>query len=313
MRASASPSKCKREIDRAVDDAPRVAISRCPRYFLPDFVLPFRSVPESDQLLTCDAQRRFGGVVRLYGAAGADRLRAAHVTVIGIGGVGSWAAEALARSAVGKLTLIDLDHVAESNTNRQIHALDDEYGRAKVDAMAQRCRAINPDVHIVCVEEFVSPDNVAAIVPACDVVIDCIDQVSAKAALLAHCRRGKQTAITCGAAGGRTDPTRIRWADLARAVGDPLLAKVRYRLRREHGFARERDGRVPPFGITAVYSDEPVRRPIAACGVEATETVPGHGLACSGYGSSVAVTAPLGFAAAAWTLNRLTGDPARAA
>ncbi len=256
------------------------------------------------------AERRFAGVGRLHGAAALARFRAAHVVVIGIGGVGSWAAEALARSAVGRLTLIDLDHIAESNTNRQIHALGDAYGRAKVQAMAERIGAINPACRVDCIEEFVDADNAGTLLPAADLVLDCIDQVAAKAALLAWCRRQRIAAITCGAAGGRLDPTRIRSDDLARVAGDPLLAKVRYRLRREYGFPRESEaGKVRRFGLTAVFSDEPVRAPRTdGDGTEAAAAT--GGLACSGYGSSVTVTAPMGFVAAALALHQLArSDP----
>jgi tRNA threonylcarbamoyladenosine dehydratase len=256
-----------------------------------------------------DLARRFAGVARLHGVAALQRFAAAHVVVVGIGGVGSWAAEALARSAVGRLTLIDLDHIAESNTNRQIHALESTYGQAKVQAMALRIAAINPACAVGVVEDFVTPDNVAQRVPAADAVIDCIDQVDAKAALLAWCVRQGIAVVSCGAGGGRIDPTRIRSADLARASGDPLLAKLRHRLRREHGFPREgSSGRVHKFGVMAVFSDEPVQLPRRD-----DPTVPGtattQGLACSGYGSSVTVTAPLGFAAAALVLQRLAGTP----
>jgi tRNA A37 threonylcarbamoyladenosine dehydratase len=258
-----------------------------------------------------DLVRRFSGVSRLHGAAAFARLQAAHAVVVGIGGVGSWAAEALARSAVGAITLIDLDHVAESNTNRQIHALGDAYGQAKVAAMAARILVINPACRVRQIEEFVTPDNVEALVDSGDVVIDCIDQVIAKAALVAHCRRRGLPVVTCGAAGGRLDPTRIRTADLARATGDPLVARLRYRLRREHGFPREDSaGRVRRFGVVAVYSDEPVQLPRADtdnCDVAAATVL--QGLACSGYGSSVTVTAPLGFAAAAQALSLLTRQP----
>lgn len=258
-----------------------------------------------------DLVRRFSGVSRLHGAAAFARLQAAHAVVVGIGGVGSWAAEALARSAVGAITLIDLDHVAESNTNRQIHALGDTYGQAKVAAMAARILAINPACRVRQIEEFVTPGNVEALFDSGDVVIDCIDQVNAKAALVAHCRRRGLPVVTCGAAGGRVDPTRIRSADLARASGDPLLAKLRYRLRREHGFPREDSGgRIRRFGVVAVYSDEPVQLPQAdtgSCDLSAATVV--QGLACSGYGSSVTVTAPLGFAAAAQALTVLTHEP----
>lgn len=251
-----------------------------------------------------DPARRFGGVARLYGTAAAERIGRAHAVVVGVGGVGSWAAEALARCGIGALTLIDLDHVAESNTNRQIHALGDAYGRPKVAAMAERIRAIHPGCRVVEVEDFVSPENVAALIPhAADVVVDCVDQVSAKVALIAFARRHGPFVVTCGAAGGRRDPLRIRSADLARAAGDPLLAKVRYRLRRYHGFARDQGGRVPRFGVPAVYSDEPVRPPAPTSAQPARRFV--AGLACSGYGSTVTVTAPMGFAAAALALQRL--------
>ena len=245
-----------------------------------------------------DLERRFGGVARLYGEAAFERFRQAHVAVVGIGGVGSWAAEALARSAIGAITLIDLDHIAESNANRQIHALGDEFGKAKVVAMAERIAAIHPACRVTQVEAFITPENVATLLPRADIVLDCIDHVAAKAALIAHCRAQRIEIITCGAAGGRVDPTRIRHDDLARVQGDPLLSKVRYRLRRHYGFPRERTARVPKFHVEAIFSDEPVHLPAAACD-------PGAGLACMGYGSTVAVTAPLGFAAAACALRSL--------
>lgn len=248
-----------------------------------------------------DLERRFGGVARLYGDAAATRLRAAHAVVIGLGGVGSWAAEALARCGLGRLTLIDLDHVALSNTNRQIQALGDEYGKAKVTVMAERIRAIHPAVRVDTVEEFIDAGNVAALLPAADVVLDCIDQVVAKAALVVHCRAQRLPLVCCGAGGGRLDPTRLRRGDLARIEGDPLLAKLRHRLRREHGYPRiDARGRVPAFGVTAVYSDEPVRRP-SVCEGDAFA----GGLACAGYGSNVMVTASLGMAAAAVAVDLL--------
>lgn len=255
---------------------------------------------ETRSLADADLERRFGGIERLYGSAAYARLRAAHVVVIGLGGVGSWAAEALARSAVGRLTLIDLDHVAESNTNRQVHALGDEFGKAKVAAMAARIAAINPVAQVTCLEEFIAPENAMTLVPACDAVLDCIDQVAPKAALIAACRTRGIAIFTSGAGGGRVDPTRIRSGDLAHAEGDPLLAKVRYRLRRHHGFARERVSadqriRVSKFGVTAIYSDEQVRGKASG----------GAALACAGYGSVVTVTASLGLALAACALQRI--------
>jgi tRNA A37 threonylcarbamoyladenosine dehydratase len=257
-----------------------------------------------------DLSRRFGGVTRLLGEPAHARLRAARVAVVGVGGVGSWAAEALARCGVERITLIDLDHVAQSNTNRQIQALGDEFGKAKVIAMAQRIDAINPRARVTCVEEFITEQNVADLIRDLDMVLDCIDQVSAKAALIAHARAIGLGIVTCGAAGGRTDPTRIRCADLARALGDPLLAKVRYRLRRRYGFARESSKRRPLFGIDAIYSDEPVRKPAPSSSSSSPSgrgpDEVASGLACAGYGSSVAVTAPFGFAAAARAIERIT-------
>ena len=258
-----------------------------------------------------DAARRFAGVVRLYGEAAAERFRRAHVVVVGMGGVGSWAAEALARSAVGQLTLVDLDHVAESNTNRQIHALGDAYGKAKVDAMAERLVAINPGCRIRAVDEFATVENAASLVTGADVVLDCIDQVLAKAALIAAARVAGVNVVTCGAAGGRLDPTRIRCDDLARLTGDPLLAKVRHKLRRDYGFPRDGGKRPARFGVTGVYSDEPLQRPALECDSEG-RPVPGAALACAGYGSSVVVTAAMGFVAAGQALAMLSALPRRA-
>jgi tRNA A37 threonylcarbamoyladenosine dehydratase len=253
-----------------------------------------------------DLVRRFAGVTRLYGEEAAARFRAAHAVVVGLGGVGSWAAEALARSAVGRLTLVDLDHVAESNTNRQIHALGDAYGKAKVDAMADRLAAINPACRLHAVDAFAAPDNAASLVAGADVVLDCIDQVVAKAALIAAARATAVPVVTCGAAGGRTDPTRIRCDDLGRLAGDPLLAKVRHKLRRDHGFPPLQGGRAPKFGVVGVYSDEPLRRPAPVCDADG-HAVPGAALACAGYGSGVVVTATMGFVAAAQALAVLAG------
>lgn len=248
-----------------------------------------------------DFNRRFSGVRRLYGEAGLARLQAAHVCVIGLGGVGSWAAEALARSAVGHFTLIDLDNIAESNVNRQLHALDGEFGKAKVTAIAQRLRAINPLCAVHEIEDFVTADNVAQMLATpFDCVLDAIDDARAKVALAAYCKRRGIPLIIAGGAGGRLDPTRISSADLAKASGDRLLAKVRTSLRRDHGFPR---GDKAKFGLQCVYSDEPVLKPAElACDAEGN---PLTGLNCAGYGSSVCVTASFGMAAAALLLNLL--------
>ena len=249
--------------------------------------------------IAADTQRRFGGIERLYGAGALARATAAHITVIGIGGVGSWAAEALARSGIGRLTLIDLDHVAESNINRQVQALGTTLGAAKVAAMRERILAINPDCTVECVEDFIDEDNVARLLPGCDAVVDAIDQVRAKAAFIAYCRRAGLRIVTTGGAGGRRDPTRIEITDLSRTTQDALASKVRARLRKEYGFSRDPKQK---FGVDCVYSPEQAPRGDASCAVPAVEFDAGAGLNCAGYGSSVAVTASFGFAAAARVL-----------
>ena len=251
------------------------------------------AAPEAADLL-----RRFGGLERLYGVAGAQRIRAAHVAVIGIGGVGSWAAEALARSGVGHLTLIDMDHVAESNINRQIHALSTTLGQAKVLAMAERIALINPECRVKPIEEFVEPTNWPAIVPApVDAVIDACDQVRAKTAMAAWALKNRLPFITVGAAGGKRLAHKVDVDDLAHTTHDPLLAQLRYRLRRDHGAAR--DGR--RIGVACVFSREAVAPPHASCAVQEGDGT----LNCHGYGSSVAVTATFGQCAAGWMLDKL--------
>ena len=264
-----------------------------------------------------DADRRFAGVARLYGAAGLARFRAAHVCVIGVGGFGCWAVEALARSAIGRITMIDLDHLAESNVNRQIHALTDTLGKAKVLALAERIAQINPLCQVESIEEFISAENVAQlIVPGhFDFVIDAIDDARAKTVLIVHCREQRIPLVTIGSAGGQIDPTRIEVCDLSRTEQEPLLARVRKNLRIRHGFPR---GRKHKFGIDAVYSTEPLRFPEQRLpdqeGAEsgADESNVFTGLHCAGYGSAVVVTASFGFIAAAYVLNQLASS-ARAA
>ena len=194
--------------------------------------------------------RRFASVARVYGEAGCQKLWQSHVVVVGIGGVGSWAAEALARSGAGRLTLIDLDHVAESNINRQVHALTSTLGVAKVEVMAQRIRDISPDISVHPVDEFIEPGQEEKLIPAdADLVIDAIDAVAAKASLIAWCVANDKPVIACGAAGGRTDPLQLRVEDLSRTTGDALLSAVRARLRRHHGFPRG-DGTAMPSSVS---------------------------------------------------------------
>jgi tRNA A37 threonylcarbamoyladenosine dehydratase len=247
-------------------------------------------------------ERRFGGLARLYGVSGAERIRAAHVVVVGVGGVGSWTVEALARSGVGRLTLIDLDNIAESNINRQIHALDDTLGMAKVEAMRQRIAHINPDCVVTCIEDFVEPSNWPGLLNGAhvDAVVDACDQVKAKTAMAAWAIQQKVCFITVGAAGGKRQAHKVDVDDLSNTSHDPLLAKLRYNLRREHGAAR--DGK--KIGVACVFSREAVAQPDASCDVQGDGT-----LNCSGYGSVVSVTATFGQCAAGWVFEQISSRP----
>lgn len=245
-------------------------------------------------------ERRFSGLSRLYGPAGAARIRASHVVVVGIGGVGSWAAEALARSGVARLTLIDLDHIAESNINRQVHALEATVGQAKVLAMRERIGGIHPACVVQAVEEFVTPDNWPALLPVgADAVIDACDQMSAKIAMAAWALQSDLPFICVGAAGGKQHAHLVDINDLALLTHDPLLAQLRYRLRKNHAAARNKK-----IGIACVYSREAVQRPQAL-----GDTTQDNSLNCHGYGSLVTVTATFGQCAAGWVLNQLAGAP----
>lgn len=246
-----------------------------------------------------DLDRRFGGIARLYGADALARFARAHVCVIGVGGVGSWAVEALARSGVGRLTMIDLDNVCESNVNRQLPALDPNFGMAKVTALAARIRAINPACEVTEIEDFVTEDNLDAMLGRdYDFIIDAIDALRVKTAIAAWCVRHRQPFIVSGGAGGQIDPTRICTADLAEARNDPLLAKLRYNLRRHHALPREGRMRVP-----CIYSTESLVYPQSACDTAAASGP--QGLSCAGFGASMAVTASFGLIAAAEALNAL--------
>lgn len=254
-----------------------------------------------------DFERRFGGIARLYGAQGLQRFQAAHICVIGVGGVGSWVVEALARSAIGRITMIDLDNVAESNINRQIQATSLTLGKAKVTALAERIASINPFCQVREIEEFVEPDNLQELIGSqrFDYVIDAIDSVKAKTALIAFCREQGIPLITIGAAGGQTDPGKIEIRDLSRTEQEPLLALVRKRLRQNFGFPR---GAKSKFGIDAVFSMEALRMPetAEACEVDNSGAANGiSGLNCAGFGSSIVVTASFGLAAAAHVLRKL--------
>lgn len=258
-----------------------------------------------------DVSRRFGGVARLYGDAGLAKLQAAHVVVVGVGGVGSWAVEALGRNAIGNITIIDLDNISESNVNRQIHALEGAFGKAKVAEMAERIKSINPLANVNAVEDFLTKENIKSLliespIKPPDVVIDCADQAHDKIVLGAFCKANKLPLLMSGSAGGRLDPTRMQVADLSLVRDDSLLAKVRKQLRVHHGFPRG-TARKPSakYGIQCVYSPEPIIKPSDYC--ETTEHVDPSitGINCAGYGSSVCVTAPFGFTVASLAINMI--------
>lgn len=247
-----------------------------------------------------DLERRFGGLRRLYGDAGYLRLRRARVGVVGLGGVGSWTVEALARCGVAQLVLFDLDHVAESNINRQVQALDHTLGQAKVVALRERIASIHPACDVCCVEDFVTAANWPALLPTpVDVLIDACDQAQAKAAMATWSLRGHQPLVCVGAAGGKREAHRVDVADLAEATHDPLLASLRQRLRRDG--AAPRQGRM---GVRCVFSRESVAKPADAC-----ETGDGS-LNCHGYGSSVTVTATFGMVAAGEAIAMLLSPTA---
>ena len=259
--------------------------------------------------MTPEFERRFGGLRRLYGMAVADQIFDAHVVVVGIGGVGSWAVEGLARSGVRRLTLIDLDHVSESNINRQIHALDATLGQAKIEAMRDRIAQFHPGCVVDVIDEFVTPQNWPALLIHAlgdtrpSAVIDACDQVQAKTALAAWSLAACIPLICVGAAGGKRLAHAMEVADLAQVTHDPLLAQLRYRLRKHHGGARQ-----GAIGVMCVFSREAVAAPDVSCGIEAGGD---SSLNCHGYGSVVSVTASFGFAAAGWVLNAMASPPAK--
>src|SRR5690554_3588177 len=256
--------------------------------------------------------QRFGGISRLYGSVGLERLANAHVAVVGIGGVGSWAAEALARSGVGEISLFDLDDVCITNTNRQVHALEGAVGKPKVDEMKARILAINPACVVHAVADFVTRETMAEyITEQMDCVIDCIDSVPAKAALIAWCKRRKIQIIATGGAGGQVDPTQIRVGDLNKTFNDPLASRVRSLLRSEYGFSRTA-GR--HYSVPCVYSTEQLRYPNPDGSVCLSKSFVGDGvkLNCAGgFGAAMTVTASFGLVAAARAIDKLIAGARR--
>ncbi|MAD43398.1 MAG: tRNA cyclic N6-threonylcarbamoyladenosine(37) synthase TcdA [Oceanospirillaceae bacterium] len=249
---------------------------------------------------------RFGGIGRLYGRAGLQRLHDAHVCVIGIGGVGSWAAEALARSGIGTITLIDMDDICVTNTNRQIHALNGTVGQLKTDVVAERLRAINPQCDVRPVMAFVTTNNLNELIHSgFDYVIDCIDSVKSKAALIAHCKRRKIRIVTTGAAGGQIDPTQIQIGDLNKTFNDPLARKVRSLLRREYHFSRNPSRN---YSVPCVFSAEQLVYPQpdgSVCQAKPTEGESTRLDCASGFGAATMVTGTFGFVAASRVVKRL--------
>ena len=251
-----------------------------------------------------DYDARFAGIRRLYGAAEADIIRSAHICVVGIGGVGSWSAEALARSGVGRISLIDHDDIAASNSNRQIHTLSSTLEQSKVEVMAERILQINPDCDVRFIDDFVTDSNMQKYLHGdYHFVIDAIDSIRFKAAMIYYCRRYKIPIITTGGAGGLIDPTQIQVADLSRTWNDPLAAKVRATLRNKYGFSKNTKR---SFGVPCVFSTEQQRYPNTDGSVgHAKPGIKGASLDCNfGFGSSSCVTASFGFAAVAWALRK---------
>jgi len=262
--------------------------------------------------VTDSISHRFGGIARLYGQAALDRFLGARVAVIGVGGVGSWAVEALSRSGIGHLTLVDLDEICITNVNRQLHAMDGQIGRQKTEVMAERARAIHPEAKITVVPKFFTEKSAGEILDlGFDAVIDAIDTTHHKALLLAECHCRKIFTVTCGGAGGRRDPSRIKVRDLARSGKDPLLLHLRKRLRNDHGFPKVPQHQEPPlFGIEAVFSDEP--QWFAHCDGSASMDKPDEGsqrLNCTtGLGSATHVTAAFGLIAAGRVLEFIANN-----
>ena len=249
---------------------------------------------------------RFGGLARLYGPEALEKLGRAHVCVIGLGGVGSWIVEALARSAIGRLTLIDLDDVCVTNTNRQLPALDGEFGRPKVDVLAERVQRINPACGVTRHHAFLTEATADELIdPGYDFVVDAVDRMTPKALIIARSRELGLEVLTIGGAGGRRDPTRVRAGDLGATSGDMLLRLVRKKLRRSHGWT---PGKGHTMGVAAIYSSEPQVFPWSNGEVCATAE-PGTNLhmdCASGFGAASFVTGAFGFAAAAEIVRRIT-------
>ena len=244
-------------------------------------------------------EQRFGGIGRLYTPEGLARLRRSHICVIGIGGVGSWAVEALARSGIGKITMIDMDDICVTNINRQIHAMSGTVAQLKTEAMKERIEKINPECQVEIIDDFITPENIPEYLNrGYDYVIDAIDSVRTKAALIAYCKRHKIKLITTGGSGGQTDPTQIQITDLSKTIQDPLASKVRSLLRKEYNFSQNPKRK---FGIDCVFSTQPLIFPKMGEGCEISATMN----CANGFGAVTMVTATFGFFAVSRVIDKL--------
>lgn len=244
-------------------------------------------------------EQRFGGIGRLYTPEGLAKLRQSHICVIGIGGVGSWAVEALARSGIGKITMIDMDDICVTNINRQIHAMTGEIGKLKTEAMQERINKINPECQVEIIDDFITTDNIPYYLNrGYDYVIDAIDSVRVKAALIAYCKRNKIRLITTGGAGGQTDPSQIQIIDLSKTIQDPLASKVRSLLRKEYNFSQNPKRK---FGVDCVFSTQPLIFPKMSEGCEISATMN----CANGFGAVTMVTATFAFFAVSRVIDKL--------
>ena len=244
-------------------------------------------------------EQRFGGIGRLYTPEGLSKLRQAHVCVIGIGGVGSWAVEALVRTGIGKITMIDMDDICVTNINRQIHAMTGTVAQLKTEAMKERVERINPECVVEIIDDFITPENIPeSLNLGYDYVLDAIDSVRTKAALIAYCKRNKIKLITTGGAGGQTDPSQIQIADLSKTIQDPLASRVRSLLRKEYNFSQNPKRK---FGIDCVFSTQPLIFPKMGEGCEVSATMN----CANGFGAVTMVTATFGFFAVSRLVDKL--------
>ena len=242
-----------------------------------------------------DLERRFSGIIRLYGEKKFRLIQNCHVCVVGIGGVGSWIAESLARHGVSKLSLIDMDHIVESNINRQIHALDSTDGESKIKAMKDRIIDINPACVVDCIDDFLEETNIESHISSrFNFIIDAIDQSSVKISLAEYCQSKNLSLIMVGGAGGRVDPARIKIADLSKTFGDPLLSNIRKHFNKKNKLLKSK------YEIPTIFSDEPIIKP-DACEVDQL----GGGLSCDGYGSSLNITATMAFYVVAYIFSKI--------